>query len=171
MTAVPTLGESQARDQWRKTIHPAAVARGQIKAGTMQAQATTTKRSMVTKEQQWRWHNLNNMVDQDHHRLNVNDGTGVLYADVSHHFSMNFDEQCVLASSAGDLRVYGDAEKAKHESETGNSRMSVTSLQCGNAAGTQGPTFILLAGKQKKAESTVTRFLLTMEPHLALQLS
>jgi hypothetical protein len=46
--------------------------------------------------------------------------------------------------------VIACASKRKQEKEADDSRVSVTSLRCGNAAGAQGPTFILMKGKLKR---------------------
>jgi len=65
------------------------------------------------------------------------------------HFKVNLDEECVMACD-GSTKVIACASKRKQEKETDDSRVSITSLRCGNAAGNQGPTFILMKGKHKK---------------------
>ena len=50
-------------------------------------------------------------------------------------------------ATLGYTDVIACASKTKHEKETDNSRVSVTAVHCGNAAGRSGPTFVLLKGK------------------------
>jgi hypothetical protein len=76
---------------------------------------------------------------------------------VAHAFKVNGDEECLLACD-GTVRVIGAAEKKKHEREVANSRCSITLFKCGSAAGHQGPTFFIMAGKEK-AEGYTDKYL------------
>ena len=57
-----------------------------VLTGRIKAQATTTARSGITVKQQHRWHTLVDEVDERHLKLNVDDGTGVKFADVADSF-------------------------------------------------------------------------------------
>lgn len=63
---------------------------------------------------------------------------------------LNLDEECLMASQ-GSLMIIAAFNKAKQELENANSRLSVTILRVGSAAGFQGPTFVLLKGKDVAA--------------------
>ena len=43
----------------------------------------------------------------------------------------------------GVLRIIGSAEKKHHDKNTSDSRVSITAVRCGNAAGTNGPVVFL----------------------------
>jgi hypothetical protein len=53
----PHLSLKQITNSWRKTVHPQAK-KAKILTGTIIANATTSKRSAVTVQQQFRWHTL-----------------------------------------------------------------------------------------------------------------
>jgi hypothetical protein len=57
------------------------------------AEATTSARSACTVEQQWRWHQLIDHVDNQHCEINVSDGTGVDSKEVESAFKANGDEE------------------------------------------------------------------------------
>ena len=59
--------------------------------------------------------------------------------DLMTHFTIGGDETCLLASDES-VKIIGDAEKRKHEINTGNSRTSITINRTGSAAGATGPT-------------------------------
>ena len=85
-------------------------------------------------------------VDGEHRKLNE---PPELYVELDHHFKINCDEQCLLASS-GVVMIVGAADKRKHEKETSNSRCSIASLESGSAAGSPGspgPTLFLTTGQ------------------------
>ena len=70
------------------------------------------------------------VADGDHRAPNVPDGTGITFEEVEQPSKTNSDEACFLAS----------AGKRKHEKETGNSRVLITLLESGSAAGAVGAT-------------------------------
>ena len=79
-------------------------------------------------------------VDGDH-RAECPDGTGVAFEEVEHHFKTNSDEACFLVSLLhGNVSIVGEIQKRNHEQETGNSRVLITLLESGSAAGAVGAT-------------------------------
>jgi hypothetical protein len=68
-----------------------------------------------------------------------------LRRELAHHFTLNLDEQSCQAS-LGTSHIIGDRTLKKHEKNQSSSRVSITSLECGSAAGVDGPTIYLIAG-------------------------
>ena len=58
---------------------------------------------------------------------------------------INLDESCIMANDRK-LRVLGCAERKKHERNMDDSRVSITILRMGCAAGVSGPWIFLAAG-------------------------
>ena len=119
------------------------------------AQATTTKRSAITKEQQWRWHLLYDTTFAELKKLNELDGTGVTFDEVSEHFVGNIDESCFMANQDGSVKVVASAAKRKTEANRDDCRCSITSLRSGNAAGDQGPFIFLAKGKRNECHHSL----------------
>ena len=119
------------------------------------AQATTTKRSAITKEQQWRWHSLYDTTLAELKKLNELDGTGVTFDKVSEHFIGNIDESCFMANQDGSFKVIASAAKRKTEANRDDCRCSITSLCSGNAAGNQGPFIFLAKGKRNECHHSL----------------
>ena len=119
------------------------------------AQATTTKRSAVTAEQQWRWHSMFDNTYTEMKKRNTADGSGVDFDDVCEHFVGNIDESCFMANSDGKVKVIASAAKRKTEANRDDCRASVTSIRCGNAAGDQGPFIFLAKGKKNEVHPSL----------------
>ena len=85
-------------------------------------------------------------------QVNVPDATGVPYARVKAHFTLNYDEEA-LQASGGVVTVVGAAGAKKHEKIQGG-RVKITTMKCGNPAGNSGPWYFLMSGKNKRAEYT-----------------
>ena len=119
-----------------------------MKQTQVKSQATTTARSACTVEQQWRWHQLINHVDDEHRKLNASDDTGVEFMEVEAAFKVNGDEEGLLACANDGIKVYGCGSRDKHEKNTQDSRDSISLFKCGSAAGWSGPTIFLLKGKK-----------------------
>eukprot|EP00966_Prymnesium_polylepis_P155365 3588403-Prymnesium_polylepis.1 len=92
----PELNSKQAAHQFDRQV------RGKHKeelTGIVKAEATTTKRSAVTVDQQFRWHSC---VDEAFKELRErNTGTtpdGKSFGEVMAHFLIGGDESCLLAS-------------------------------------------------------------------------
>lgn len=73
--------------------------------------------------------------------------TRKLYRSLRKHFFLNLDEANHQANTGSDT-IVGVKKKKKHEANQGDSRVSITVVECGNAAGVDGPTKYLLAGEQ-----------------------
>jgi hypothetical protein len=149
----PELSREQAANTWDRTLKDER--NKYLKPKLMRAQATTTKRSAITVEQQYRWFTTyNNAVDFLREK---NTGrckkTGRLFGEVIEHFIVGGDETCFIAN-AGGLQVYGSRDRGKHEKKTDDSRVSITVYRIGSVAGTNGPAFFLMAGKNIKSGFT-----------------
>ena len=147
------LSRKQARDIYAKTILPA---HGDRLTGLVTAQPTTTARSAITISQQLRWHTLVSSLYQEIVQLNTHE-SGCDAEDVPpswqqsfilimQHFVLNADEACFMASD-GNVKVYGDKGKKKHEKNLDDSRVSITAYRTGTAGGTNGPTGFALKGE------------------------
>ena len=117
------------------------------------AQATTTKRSQITPEQQWRWHCTIDSLFNDLKRLNTVDGSGCDYEDLKEHFFGNLDETAFVGNSDGSVKVIASKLKKKTEANRDDCRASITSIRIGNAAGDQGPFIFLAKGKSNTHSS------------------
>ena len=113
------------------------------------AQQTTTKRSCIRIEQQFRWHMTIETIWEDHRRFNQPTEE---YVKLQPHFQINLDETGVLGST-GILRVVGSAEVKKHEKNTQDNRDSITIVRIGNAAGNSGLWFFLIKQKELERDS------------------
>jgi hypothetical protein len=85
------------------------------------AQQTTTKRSCIRIEQQFRWHMTIETIWEDHRRF---DQPTEDYVKLQPHFQINLDETGVLGST-GILRVVRSAEVKKHEKNTQDNHDSI----------------------------------------------
>jgi hypothetical protein len=71
--------------------------------------------------------------------------TRTLRRELAPHFTLNLDEQSCQAN-LGTTHIIGDKLLNKHEKNQSSSRVSITSVECGSAAGVDGPTMYLMAG-------------------------
>ena len=109
------------------------------------AQATTSERCQINTKQQFRWHFL--IESEWAHLRTVNQPTDA-FRPVHAHFQVNIDETCFMCCD-GVLRILGDGEKKHHDKNLQDSRVSITVLRCGSAAGTHGPVIFLLKGGKR----------------------
>jgi hypothetical protein len=142
----PALMREQAMQHFNKTLlkkHPSV-----LKNKKKVAQATTTKRSAITAEQQFRWHTLFDTALDELRAKNT--GTcqllGQTFGKLIHHFIVGGDETCMMACDDGAIHIIGSADRKKHEKKTHDSRVSITMYQTGSVAGDSGPTSFLLEG-------------------------
>jgi hypothetical protein len=70
-----------------------------------------------------------------------------LWRELSANFVLNLDE-CNSQASQGSSFIVGDSKIRKHEKNETSSRVSITTVECGNAAGNDGPSMYLMAGEQ-----------------------
>ena len=71
--------------------------------------------------------------------------SGEGWAEVSEHFTLNLDEMNTMASM-GSTHIIGAKAKKKHEKNESDSRISITTVECGSAAGADGPSMYLMKG-------------------------
>jgi hypothetical protein len=70
------------------------------------------------------------------------------------HFVLGSDEACLMASPTGQVKVFGDKLKDKHEKIVNDSRVSITIVRTAATGGATGPTHFLTAGAKVKAGYT-----------------
>ena len=125
------------------------------------AQATTTKRSAITYEQQWRWHTT---VDSALRILfECNTGfcklTGKTFGELISHFIIGGDDACFMVNARGGGKVIGSTDIRKQEKNLYNCHTLITVYRTGTPKGDQGPTaFLVKEGKKRKVYSE--RFLM-----------
>jgi hypothetical protein len=143
---VPALSREQARNVFRRTIHPSYK---DVLTNVVKAQASTTKRSAITVPQQYRWHTCVNKAYAKLKELNSGlTPDGRPFEEVMAHFIFGGDEACLLASG-GDVKIVGDKAKKKHELNTADSRVSTTIYRVGSPSGATGPTAFLPPGVRR----------------------
>jgi hypothetical protein len=146
---LPMLSRKQAADAWLRTAKKRHV--DVIKPLSLVAQATTTKRCMITISQQYRWFTTyNSALDElRRHNTGVCNKTGKSFGEVIEHFILGGDETCIMASQ-GKTRIIGATGKKKHEKNTSDSRVSISMYRLGSAGDNTGPTIFLMAGTKKR---------------------
>ena len=70
------------------------------------------------------------------------------------HFVICTDEACLLATPTGQVKVFGDKLKTKHERILSDSRVSITIVRTAATRGATGPTHFLIEGVKVKAGYT-----------------
>ena len=153
----PELSRKQAYDAYNSNVKGRF---SDLLTGIVVAQPTTTKRSAINVPQQWRWHTLVEHMWDDiiHHNRDVAEEIDSpayrsAFLKIMEHFIWNLDEECVMAKD-GVVRIVGDKLNPKHEANIDDSRVCLTMVRTGNAAGNNGPTGFLAAGERKRAGFT-----------------
>lgn len=141
----PLLTACQTGDHFTRTLHKRASAEGILTKKAVKAQSTTAMRSMVSIEQQHRWHYA---IESRLDKMSKENLPADEFQRLSHHFVLNYDEECFQAQG-GIIKVIGSGTACKHETITAG-RSTISCLKCGNAAGTMGPTIFLLSGKDQR---------------------
>ena len=65
------------------------------------------------------------------------------------YFIFGLDEESVCADHQGNVKIIGSENKKKHEMFLQYSRVSITLVRTGSAAGVTAPTIFLLKGQQR----------------------
>ena len=114
------------------------------------AQKTTTKRSQIRTESQLRWHSIIESVWGEVKRHNNNNydimSDKKPFSAIMPYFWLNFDETCIVASD-GNVSVLSGKESKTTSRIMSDSRLSITILRVGSAAGCDGPLIFLVEGK------------------------
>ena len=76
--------------------------------------------------------------------MNVEYGTGVVFDDVTEHFTGNFDEICFMANQDGSIKIVASGSNKKTDKNCDDCCSSVTSLRGGSCFVNQG-LFIFLS--------------------------
>ncbi len=151
--ANPELSFQQASNYFDRTFKK--LHKDVIKSKPVKAQKTTSKRSMITVEQQFRWFKTYGEGVDYLRRMNTGtcQKTGKTFGEVIEHFIIGGDETCFMASD-GEVYVVGEKGVKKHEKKLVDSRVSITMYRLGSIGGSDGPVFFLMAGKQRKSAFT-----------------
>ena len=139
------LTHKQVVNAWDRTVH-AKGRKEKVLTGLVAGQATTSMRSQISVRQQSRWHRNVNLARAELNKLNVDDGTGIKFADVENHFCGNGDEECLAASMSGGYKIIGAQGSQKHEKEQ-STRATCTMVKTIFASGAVGSVFFLMSGK------------------------
>ena len=150
------LSRKQASQTINWTIRPKATGKGGIKPKPVKAQAMTTKRSVITVKQQFRWHMTVEKVFDFLRRMNtgVCCQTGKSFGEVMHHFIIGGDETCFQVSDIGNAMVVAEYGNKKPEKKSQVSRDSITLYRTGAIGGATGLTAFLMKGKMKRSGFT-----------------
>ena len=107
------------------------------------AQSTTTERSQINCEQQLRWYVL---IKSEWDFMRNANKLSTLFDNLHEHFQLNLDESCFMCND-GILKIIGSKDKKHHDKNMSDSRVSITAVRCGNAAGANGPVVFLASGQ------------------------
>ena len=162
MSTVPNLSRAQASRQLTRVVLTKCHEVGLLKKKVQKFQETTSDRIAISLPQQFRWHMA---VDNAYKTLReTNLGlckkSGKTFGEIMSHFIIGLDEMCIMSDAHGTLRVFGAADKKKHEKLLRDTRNSITIVRTGTCAGTTGPTIFLLKGKGKPKAAFTDEFLL-----------
>lgn len=148
---MPALGRKQAENASRRCVRREHAS---VLTNIVKAQPSTTKRSAITVQQQWRWFEMVEAVLKDLEARNtgVCGYSGKTFKEVAHHFVFGGDESCLLASD-GNVSIIGDKDKKKHETRSVDSRTSITLYRVGSVDG-NGPTAFLMNGERRRVGYT-----------------
>lgn len=115
----PNLSRSQATRQVSRRIIPVNAKRGILKPNLVKAQSTTSDRTAITADQQFRWTKL---VDDEYmyaRARRVNTGTcpvtGKQFGELFDNFVIGLDEMCIMADHGGKIKVIAAADVKKQE--------------------------------------------------------
>jgi hypothetical protein len=153
---VPHLSREQAQRQLTRRVIPEGNNSQILKKNLQKVQATTSLRVNLNIPQQYCWHVA---VDGDFKVLREKNiglckKSGKTFGEVMAHFIIGLDEMCIMSDAHGTLTVIGSFDKKKYEKLLQDSRVSITIIRTGTAAGTTGPTIFLLKGTKVKAAYT-----------------
>jgi hypothetical protein len=147
----PKLTQEQARHHLSRTLLKGDTSI--LKAKSVIAQQTTTKRSNITVPQQYRWHQTYEHFLDELRRNN----TGVCcisgknFGELIHCFITAGDENKLMASADNrGVKVTGAANRKKHEKKSADCRSSMSLYRTGDVAGDTGPTIFPMKGKTKR---------------------
>ena len=126
----PELSFQQASNYFDRTFKK--LHEDEIKSKPVKAQKTTSKRSMITVEQQFRWFKTYGEGVNYLRRMNTGTckKTGKTFGEVIQHFIIGGDETCFMASD-GEVCVIGEKGVKKHEKKLVDSRVSITMYRLG----------------------------------------
>ena len=115
---MPELTVDQATRHFNRTLLPNYS--DLLKQHKVKAQATTTRRSATTVEQQYRWNKTYESAFSDLRRLNTGlcRLTGKSFGELIHHFITGGNENCFQAYEQGKISVIDSTGRKKHKKKT-----------------------------------------------------
>jgi hypothetical protein len=128
-----------------------------VKAKSVVAQQTTTKRSNITVPQQYRWHQTyeHSLDELRCKNTGVCRISGKTFGELIHCFITIGDETNLIASADNrGVTVIGAANRKKHEKKSADCRSSISLYRTGAVDGDTCPTIFLMKGKTKRHEFT-----------------
>jgi hypothetical protein len=139
--ACPQYSRSQIANAWHHTIKHSDI------LGRFRAQSSDRDRSGAVTELNQRFYFglVETARDMAGSLSEGKNEDGQTWRDLEHFFTMGLDEES-HAASAGSSYVVGARSKKKHENHNDESRMSITGVHIGTAAGGSGPAFWLVKG-------------------------
>ena len=151
--AGPACTRKAAENHWHNTLKQL---HRRVITGNIKVQSTTKDRTAaISAENQIKWFDVVAEARAECRRLSGEepDADGRTYRQLEHYFTANLDEEGLLANIGGNL-IVGDKEKGKHERTNDDSRVSISAVRCGIAAGVKGPSLYLMTGTNKRAGFT-----------------
>ena len=132
----PKLDRVIASRQVTRNIIPKSIERGYIK-GFVTPQATTSTRSAITVEKQFRLHTL---VEEKIKQLKLrNKGvcsvSGKNFGELMPYFIYGLDEECIYVNYFDKCKMLESGDKENHETILQDRRLSNNIIRTGNAAG------------------------------------
>ena len=111
------LDRKQAKDQLDWRVLTKSRADGKIDRRTLKAQATTTERSAITYQSQWRWYGFVTGMFNDLWKKNVavcknNFNT---FGELMQNFVLGLDEACIMADAGINIRIVGASNRKQNE--------------------------------------------------------
>ena len=144
MNLQPELSQRQVQNHVNRTFKKRHA--DVIKSKAVKAQKTTSKRCQITVAQQLRWHKrfdegIKFLREQNTGLCKL---TGKQFGEVMKHFIVGGDESNFLADADGNLKIYAEKGRAKHEKKSGDYRGSLTAMRYGAGGGSNGPSAFIL---------------------------
>jgi hypothetical protein len=146
----PKLTQEHARHHLSRTLLKVKTAI--VKAKSVVAQQTTTKRSNITVPQQYRWHQTYEHSLDELRRKNTGVCciSGKTLGEMIHSFITSGDETNLMSSDYNrGVKVVGAANMKKHEKKSADCRSAVSLYRMGAVAGDTGTHIFLMKGKTK----------------------
>ena len=113
----PTLDRKQAKYLLERRVLPKAYTDRKVKRKTLKVQATTTERTSITYQSQWRWYSFVTSMFNDQQRNNggLCKNTSKKFRALMQHFVLGLVEACIMVDGGGNIKIIGAANRKNHE--------------------------------------------------------